>query len=126
MNFLFLKLIFVAHLVFGALWLLYPKQMLEYNTVEMKYDTVHTHMTQTFGLTLILVSAFSYYAINTKNRTFAKFCLMAYIIYSCILLVLQHRINKIENSYWDKEKHFKFGMVGLSSSIICCLLGLVM
>lgn len=125
MNFLFLKLIFIAYLVFGALWLLYPKKMLQQNTEDVKYNNLTTHMTQTFGLTLILVSSSAYYAIISKNRTFAKYCFISYIIYSCILLLLQNNANNQDKTLWNKKKHYCFGMLGLVFSIICCFMGLL-
>jgi hypothetical protein len=126
MNFLFLKLIFISYLVFGSLWLLYPKKMLQQNTEDVTYNNITIHMTQTFGLTLVLVSSSTYYAINTKNRNMAKYCLISYIIYSCILLILQYNANKQDNTLWNKKKHYCFGMLGLVFSIICCCMGLLL
>ena len=123
-KFLELKMIIILYFVFGLIWIALPKCMLSLNTKLIDYDNVHTHMTRSYGLTLLLASFIGIIAIMSGQVYLTKLSLKIYIIYSLLLIMLQLYANNQNNSLWDHKKHLKIGTSGLIMTIIICLIGL--
>jgi hypothetical protein len=106
-------------IIFGILWIFFPTCLLSMNTVNMKYDSVHIHMTRAFGLFIIYTGIVSYCTSytdeNQMNRT-----MQLRLTFSLILLAIMIYDN-YHSKLWNM-KHVHFGMTGLILSMLVPIL----
>ena len=109
----------ISWLVFGVLWVAFPNKLLQYNFDKSKYDWITVHMTQAFGLFCIYSAVPSYLAYKKGDKSYSKKVLMGKTITLLLLLLLMLTANKT-----IQTSHAKFGMLGLTISIIINLIGI--
>jgi len=101
-------------LIFGLLWILFPKKLLLINFEYNNYNWITIHMTQAFGLFCIMSAFPSYNAIKYNDSEDRKrLVIKTKLIVELILLFLMITANK-KILY----SHFKFGIFGISLCII--------
>ena len=107
--------------IFGLLWIFFPNCLLSMNTVKMKYDDVHTHMTRAFGLFIIYSGIVSYCA-SSKDETQMNKVMKLRLSISVILLIIM-MFDNFNSNLWN-IKHIQFGMTGLVLSMLVPIIGL--
>ena len=60
-------------IIFGLLWIFFPGCLLSMNTANMKYDSVHIHMTRAFGLFIIYTGIISYCVSSKEIHEWHKY-----------------------------------------------------
>lgn len=106
-------------IIFGLLWIFFPGCLLSMNTANMKYDSVHIHMTRAFGLFIIYTGIISY-CVSSKDEEQMDKKMKLRLTFSLILLAIMIYDN-YNSKLWNM-KHVHFGMTGLILSMLVPIL----
>ena len=112
---------YISWLVFGLIFVLFPKNALLFMT-NIKLDNVHIHMMRAFGFLCIYSSLTSYIALKKNNLEDNQLIFKSRLLISVLLLINMLYTQSLNNN-WSNGHYF--GMLGLILNIVNVSIGIL-